>query len=158
MPAPKNQTPTPQVGLGDIRQLAGLLEGEGYFAWRQGGARIVLQMCDEDVMRWANWLLRGRFYSYKRKSGLVVFMSAITGIRAVGWMMTLYQFFGERRKEKIKGILAAWRRRGKAMALRTHCPRGHEYTKENTYLQRKGSRECKSCRRMFQGPRPRLAF
>lgn len=30
--------------------------------------------------------------------------------------------------------------------LKTHCPRGHEYTPENTYV-RRGSRNCKACRR-----------
>lgn len=30
--------------------------------------------------------------------------------------------------------------------LKTHCPRGHEYTPENTYV-RLGSRNCKACRR-----------
>lgn len=29
--------------------------------------------------------------------------------------------------------------------LKTHCPRGHEYTPENTYV-RLGSRNCKACR------------
>ena len=32
-------------------------------------------------------------------------------------------------------------------ANKTHCPRGHEYTKENTYLRREGSRECRACRK-----------
>ena len=32
-------------------------------------------------------------------------------------------------------------------ANKTHCPRGHEYTKENTYLRPKGSRECRACRK-----------
>jgi hypothetical protein len=33
-----------------------------------------------------------------------------------------------------------------AMAKRTHCPRGHEYTPENTYV-RNGRRNCNECRR-----------
>ena len=32
-------------------------------------------------------------------------------------------------------------------ANKTHCPRGHEYTKENTYIRPKGSRECRACRK-----------
>lgn len=31
-----------------------------------------------------------------------------------------------------------------ANALKTHCPRGHEYSEENTLL-RRGSRECRTC-------------
>lgn len=32
-------------------------------------------------------------------------------------------------------------------ANKTHCPRGHEYTKENTYTRPKGNRECRACRK-----------
>ncbi len=32
-------------------------------------------------------------------------------------------------------------------AQRTHCPHGHQYTPENTYIQPKGSRACRTCRR-----------
>ncbi len=28
----------------------------------------------------------------------------------------------------------------------THCPHGHEYNKQNTYVTKKGSRTCKTCR------------
>lgn len=31
-------------------------------------------------------------------------------------------------------------------SARTHCPRSHEYTPENTYVAPDGSRECRECR------------
>lgn len=34
-------------------------------------------------------------------------------------------------------------------ARKTHCHRGHEFTPENTYLER-GARRCKACRRLTQ--------
>lgn len=42
------------------------------------------------------------------------------------------------------------RRRGRnvlaqANATKTHCPRGHEYTPENTRHNGRGSRECRAC-------------
>lgn len=30
---------------------------------------------------------------------------------------------------------------------KTHCPRGHEYTKENTYINKRGQRSCRECNR-----------
>lgn len=32
-------------------------------------------------------------------------------------------------------------------SLKTHCPQGHEYTPENTYVTPKGSRACKTCQK-----------
>jgi len=32
-------------------------------------------------------------------------------------------------------------------ARKTHCPRGHEYSPENTYVHPKGSRICRACMR-----------
>ena len=34
--------------------------------------------------------------------------------------------------------------------FRTHCPRGHEYTEENTYINKtSGERVCRTCRRQY---------
>jgi hypothetical protein len=32
-----------------------------------------------------------------------------------------------------------------ANRAKTHCPSGHEYTPENTYLNRRGHRFCRAC-------------
>jgi HNH endonuclease len=47
-------------------------------------------------------------------------------------------------------------------ARMTHCNRGHEFTKENTYVGNNGSRQCKACRRenyakkqIGKSPKPR---
>ena len=40
------------------------------------------------------------------------------------------------------GLLGEWQVR------KTHCPRGHEYTPENTRLCRRGWRNCRTCERM----------
>ncbi len=34
-------------------------------------------------------------------------------------------------------------------ARKTHCPRGHEFTTENTYVYPDGRRECRECRRAY---------
>ena|ERR1017187_9891063 len=38
-------------------------------------------------------------------------------------------------------------RRGKWGALTTHCPQGHPYDEENTYVDPDGARRCRTCHR-----------
>jgi hypothetical protein len=38
---------------------------------------------------------------------------------------------------------------------KTHCPHGHEYTKENTYLSKSGSRHCRQCHKLRESARQR---
>lgn len=34
-------------------------------------------------------------------------------------------------------------------AQQTHCKRGHEFTPENTYINHRGGRECRACKRIY---------
>lgn len=42
-------------------------------------------------------------------------------------------------------------------SLKTHCPQGHPYDEENTYIDRKGSRNCRECHRQSYHRRKRGA-
>jgi hypothetical protein len=43
--------------------------------------------------------------------------------------------------------------------LRTHCKRGHEFTPENTYINKRGSRVCRHCKRLsWASPGRRLTM
>lgn len=37
-----------------------------------------------------------------------------------------------------------------SMVSRTHCPQGHAYTPENTYIKPVGSRSCRECSRVYR--------
>lgn len=39
-------------------------------------------------------------------------------------------------------------RNGAQLKFKTHCPQGHEFTEENTYVNKKGGNQCRTCRRM----------
>lgn len=41
----------------------------------------------------------------------------------------------------------------RAGAAKTHCPRGHEYTPENTRITRSGGRACRACQRIANAER-----
>lgn len=45
--------------------------------------------------------------------------------------------------------------RGGHNAAKTHCPKGHAYTDENTYRDSEGSRDCIACRREYDRRRVR---
>lgn len=36
------------------------------------------------------------------------------------------------------------------MVAKTHCPQGHEYSSENTYIKPTGSRVCRECQRLYK--------
>lgn len=51
-------------------------------------------------------------------------------------------------RENIRRGNSGLHRKLEAVAI-THCPRGHEYTPENTLIQRTGWRKCRACGREF---------
>lgn len=103
----------------DLFWLAGLLEGEGCFTVSDKYPRIVLTMCDLDVMERANRLLRPFSDSLKNKPKRVqrqaetfrhpIYVISLSGARAAGWMMTLYDLMGHRRQARIREALQTWR-------------------------------------------------
>jgi hypothetical protein len=101
--------------MSDIHWLAGLLEGEGSFTrGRQGNGNrryypmINLKMTDEDIIRRVAEIWGGRAvfkYHPKDKNKQVTYQTQITGKRALGWMMLLWTLLGQRRRERISGLI-----------------------------------------------------
>jgi len=109
----------------DIFWMAGLLEGEGCFMYRNGCPSIQLSMTDKDIVkRGAKILGVGAHTPYKRDDGHKwVYACVATGTTAIGWMMTVYSLMGERRRSKIKNILEQW----KASPRRPRAPNGKPF-------------------------------
>lgn len=137
---------------------AGLFEGEGcIFVSKKKGITLYLSMTDEDVVRKIHSTMGvGKVNGpYKQVAGTsrkesykpawtwsVGRAEMVQAVLAAFWC-----FLGERRKRKAKeAILLGATKRPKG-ALVTSCKRGHEYTQENTYMNRLGYRQCRECMR-----------
>jgi hypothetical protein len=70
---------------------------------------IQVSTTDIDVVQRAADLFGTKLAVLKNKTGKPMFGAKVSGATAVGWMMTLYSLMGERRKEKIREVLARWR-------------------------------------------------
>jgi hypothetical protein len=97
----------------EIAWLAGILEGEGSFGFYNRSPRIWIGMADEDIIDRVRRLLNlGQKIHRKKPSPLSTkpcFVISVTGHKAVGAMMTIYNFMGTRRRAKIREVLASWR-------------------------------------------------
>ncbi|KKL70718.1 hypothetical protein LCGC14_2102090 [marine sediment metagenome] len=95
------------IKLTEIAWLAGLLEGEGYFAlYKKKYPVIRVTMTDEDtIIKAANiWKANTEVYHYKN-----LWRTEITGALAIQWMMTLFPYLGERRREAVTEVVKFWR-------------------------------------------------
>ena len=96
----------------DLYWLAGLLEGEGCFTYSHGRyPSIQLSMTDLDIVERAADLLgvtvgkaRGKKFSHHKQQ----WRCHLYGLRAAEMMRLLRPLMGERRGERIGGILADW--------------------------------------------------
>ena len=110
----------------DVAWLAGLMEGEGSFFLTGGQPKMSLLMSDEDVVARAAAIIgtkhRGPYGPYGA-STKKTWQLTITNSRAAQWMMTLYVFMGERRKQKIEELLTHWK--GQQMVRPGRAPKCH---------------------------------
>ena len=133
----------------DIAWLAGLLDGEGYFGYRNGCPSVQLQMTDLDVVEHAAAIMGAHMHSPKRNRGLTVkgtpyktvYSCRVHGSAAIGVMQTVYALMGIRRRARIDEILQAW-------STSTYAPRVRGETRFATcHPDRKMSAKglCKPC-------------
>lgn len=61
-----------------------------------------------------------------------------------------------RRRHDLSEVAAATI--GARQRTKTHCPQSHEYTPENTYVDKRGSRNCRACRREKVGALDRKGY
>lgn len=120
----------------ELLWLAGLLEGEGWFSVDAHGSRAHMGMTstDVDVLERAARILdvRVRSRAVRRPNAKPQYQIAITGYRAVPWLVALRPLMGTRRQQQIEKCLAA-----QSSGV---VPRRGAYQRRSTTL---GSQECR---------------
>lgn len=135
--------------------LAGLLEGEGYFATTDPGngrrpqLKVVLNMCDGDVVRRAAEIVGSNAKVALRErpqpGWSPVYSVQWTGRDAERIMFMVLPFMGTRRSAAIVAALAE--DCGHRHRRKTHCVRGHELAGANVRPRADGGRACRTCQR-----------
>lgn len=135
----------------DLGWLAGIVEGEGCISWNAGSdgygtPQIQIYMSDRDVVARVATLfdsnLRGPYD--KGLGNKQQYATSVGGAKAAGWLMTLFSFFGARRRDKTKEVLTQWSEWGPTRGkYSSRCVRGHAYDGYSS-----GQRTCSQCARV----------
>lgn len=133
---------------------AGVFEGEGSISFvGKTAIQLVVGMTDEDVVRklaavFDVGYVRVELREIKGNGHLDLFRWEVGQRDDVrGILLAILPWMGSRRRERIEAALERLKsNRGKYQS-RSHCPQGHEYTADNTYVHPKtGYRQCETCR------------
>lgn len=139
---------------------AGFWDGEGSFIWdrRTGIPSLqVSQAGDEGqalLARFAFALgVAGTIYEGWRKteSHKPAFKLQVRSSEAIRAFELCRPYLSRTKVHQAETAIAEWVKRKAAYvhhsAAKTHCPQGHEYTSDNTWINSNGARCCITCRR-----------
>lgn len=137
----------PPMKATDVAWLAGLLEGEGYFAPPTRGMwspQIRILMTDRDVIERVAEFLGGANIRIRRARGRrrEAYGVMLHGRQAIGVMFTVYPFMGARRQERIREAVAEWKRRPFSAKDKQACKCGALLVRPATG----GARYCRVCK------------
>lgn len=142
----------------DITYIAGILEGEGHFAFYNTPC-IKLDMTDRDIVEkvrsvvYKNAVIRT--YQPRQSNWKAQYSLCINGSIAIQWMMTLYLLMGSRRKIQIKEAIDKWklmigRGNNNKLSNRKVCKHGHtlQFVSVSKGFDGKVYRHCRECSRL----------
>ncbi len=99
----------------ELAWLAGLLEGEGCFDSHRNQPRIRLKMSDPDTIIRAATLMGAAWHPDRRSHETAartghrpLYVTALTGVRAIALMTLLLPHLSARRTQRVTSILTAW--------------------------------------------------
>jgi len=149
----------------DIAWFSGLFEGEGCFSIeKNGGVKLTIGMTDLDIIERVNALFPKHQNMQPIQPKPAKAGYGIPKIRHT-WRVSdpaevqritelMLPWLGERRAAAARGVLAHLATRpgmGGYQRAKTHCPKEHEYTPENTIYRggAKRYRVCKTCAQVW---------
>ena len=138
------------ISSGDLKWIAGFLEGEGSFSHgrrRTDNAEVVGSQVQLWPLEQLQQLLGGRIKPVKMhsKQWQQSYHWRVRNSAAIGVMMTLFPLLSPRRKDQIRIALARWKAKGVASKFRTHCKRGHPLVARQAYKDKPPSRWYRIC-------------
>jgi hypothetical protein len=140
----------------EIAYAAGLFEGEGCITVSRGRARLVISMTDKEPLQRVHAILGGSIrgpygpYTGNRKPHWQWMIERGDLVKEAYGLME--PWLSSRRQQRFQEVLphiSPHGSGGAAQRAKTHCPRGHAYDKENTRINRTGSRSCRACHRAY---------
>ena len=128
--------------------LAGLLEGEGSFGWRDkaNSAWLHLGMTDLDVVRDAANIMNCYIgiITLKTKGSKTAYQISLHGLKAIIIMRKILPYMKERRSAKINEVILKYELFSKNKT--NFCKRGHDLTLGyNVRIKKNGYRCCRKC-------------
>lgn len=135
--------------LYELYWAAGFLEGEGSFSGHTRTARVSAWQVQKEPLGRLQRMFGGTIRYIQRRNAppthSAVHTWEITGGKARGVIMTLYALMSPKRQGQMNRALFVWLTTMPAGCVKTHCPQGHAYTAENTYVFPNGARQCRTC-------------
>ena len=138
--------------------LAGLFEGEGTIIIAQGKyVKLVIGMCDRDVLERVDALVPSpsgirpkKRQEPHHKQQWIWYVNRAAA--AAETLRAILPWLGERRRARALEALDVLENHhpgpiGHQFRSRKHCPRGHPYDAENTLINSRGQRSCRTCAR-----------
>lgn len=142
----------------DIAWMAGIIEGEGCITYssskKYNGVKVEVAMTDKDTIEKLAEVsgighIRARKVVPGTKPAWAWYVHK--GKDVARLLCAISPMMSERRRAKILEVADRLSANRGAFGERTHCPKGHEYTEENTYVgKKKGDRQCRECHRLKQ--------
>lgn len=138
------------IDVGDLKWVAGFLEGEGCFIYGNNGYYIKANQVQKWPLIKLQNILGGHISLYRSKDlkKQDIYYWTVNGRFAAGITMTLYSLMSPKRQDQIKNALVKWRKISPRSQYSKVCRSGHPKIYPNWIKKADGRYHCKECERI----------